>query len=577
MRGVEGYMKFLAEVNARKAILVAVLALGYFIFLPICVHAAEIVVDFSRTQGSLRNIAGGVNFWGQKEAQKRFIEEVGTDLYRLKIRLHQVKKSDGGYTNFPWQGDDLIPEDMKTIVRNMNVAKTRGCQIILQIYGIPAWLSVSKDRQVVTNNLPNFAKYPPEDYNEWAKLVSETIRRLGRLELKQVDYYEIFGEPNAGSTWYTQMMPCKEKGGAIVYGCRPNELGHNAVQVMKEFFKVYKSSAAGIRNADPNAKIGGMAVIPNPSGIWWTRFFAEYVKSNELPLAFYSWHWYGIDDALSFVLDKLGSREVTVSFVRRYFEDKLKNQGFSELEINSIIVDLHGYLKELKVLNQKAVQYPYSFVSSHLKRILNQEGLDSTKLFLTEWNVNHVADRRHDTHYGASFITRGLIDITDSSTEAQNLYVLSNRRVSHHDQGFGGFYGLFRSDKTSSPKASFNAFRLFSMIGNKVKCTKVRVFGDNIYAIATQDGDSASLLLTYYKMAKRPDYDLTQDVTIRMKNIPFSEYAYKVYLIDKDHSNSYYGFGPELEVVEKGNGSGVLKKKIKLAVYGVWMIRLERT
>ncbi len=561
----------------KKRVLVPILAVVCFVFPSLCAHAAEIVVDFSRTQGSLRNIAGGVNFWGQKEAQKRFIEEVGTDLYRLKIRLHRVKKSDGGYTNFPWQGDDLTLEDMKTIVRNMNVAKTRGCQIILQIYGIPAWLSVSKDRQVVTNNLPNFAKYPPEDYNEWAKLVSETIRRLGRLELKQVDYYEIFGEPNAGSTWYTRMMPCKEKGGAIVYGCRPNELGHNAVQVMKEFFKIYKSSAAGIRNADPNAKIGGMAVIPNPSGIWWTRFFAEYVKSSGVPLDFYSWHWYGIDDALSFVLDKLGSREVTVSFVRRYFEDKLKNQGFSELEINSIIVDLHGYLKELKALNQKAVQYPYSFVSSHLKRILNQEGLDSTKLFLTEWNVNHVADRRHDTHYGASFITRGLIDITGSSTEGQNLYVLSNRRVSHYDQGFGGFYGLFRANGKNFPKASFNAFKLFSMLGNDIDRIGVNVSDDNIYGIATRGNDSVSLLITYYVMTRNPNYGLSKRVAVSISNLPFSKYTYEIYSIDQNHSNSYYGSGPELEVVDHGSGSKDFGKIIALPIYGVVLIKVERT
>lgn len=543
-----------------------------------CALAAEIVVDFSETQrGPFKNIAGGINFWGQNKAQKRFIEEVGTDLYRLKVRLHRVKKSDGGYTNFPWQGDDLTLEDMKTIVRNMNVAKKKGCQIILQIYGIPAWLSVSKDGQVVTNNLPNFAKYPPEDYDEWKRLVSATIQQLEKLGLTRVDYYEIFGEPNAGSTWYMQMMPCKEKGGAIVYDCRPNELGHNALQVMKEFFKIYKFSAAGIRHADPDAKIGGMAVIPNPSGIWWTRFFTEYVQSHTLPLDFFSWHWYGVDEALSHILGKIGSKELNVALVRRFFEGKLRKQGFDDLDINRIIVDLYIYLKDLKTLTSKAIAYPYSFVSSHLKRILNQEGLDSTKLFLTEWNVNHVADSRHDTHYGASFITRGLIDITGSSTEGQNLYVLSNRRVSYHDQGFGGFYGLFRSDKISSPKASFNAFRLFAMMGNRVKSTKVRVFGDDIYAIATQDGDSASLLLTYYKMAKRPDYGLAQDVTISMENIPFSEYTYKVYLIDKDHSNSYYGFGPELEVVEQGNGSSVLKKKINLPVYGVWMIQLERT
>jgi hypothetical protein len=560
----------------KKPVLVNILATLCLLFVPLCTHAAEIVVDCSQTQGSLKNIAGGINFWGQKEAQKRFIEEVGADLYRLKIRLHRVQKSNNGYTNFPWQGDDLIPEEMETIVQNMKQAQNKGGHVMVQIYGIPAWLSVSKDTQVLTNNLPNYAKYPPKDYNEWADIVSETIRRLGKLGLEHVDYYEIFGEPNAGSTWYGQRMPCKEEGKNLVYGCKPNELDHNTAQVIQEFFKVYKFTVIGIKRVDAGAKIGGMGVIPNPSGIWWTRFFAEYVKSNALPLDFYSWHWYGIDEALSSFLDKLGSQEVTVSLVRRHFEDKLKNQGFTELEISSMIVDLHGYLNGLKVLNKKAIQYPYSFVSSHLKRILEQEGLESTKLFLTEWNVNHVEDSRHDTHYGASFITRGLIDITDSSTEAQNFYVLSNRQLSDHDRGFGGFYGLFKSDKTSEPKASFNAFKLFSMLGNQVKYMKVDVSGNNIYAVATQNYEGVSLMLTYYVMARNPNYNLAEDTAITVKNIPFSDYTYSVYLIDKNHSNSYYGSGPELETVERETGKGVLKKEIKLPIYAVMMIKVEK-
>jgi hypothetical protein len=560
----------------KKPVLINILAAVCLLFVSLCAHAAEIVVDCSHAQGPFRNIAGGMNFWGQKEGQEQFIEAVGADLYRIKIRLHRVRKKNHGYTNFPWQGDDLTIKDMGALVQNLNLAKAKGCRIMVQIYGIPKWLSVSDDEAVVTNNLPNYAKYPPRDHNEWARLMSASIGEIKRLGLKGVDYYEIFGEPNAGSTWYTQMMPCKEEGGRIVFGCRPNELGHNAVQVMKEFFKVYKFSVAGVRRSDLNAKIGGMGVIPNPSGIWWTRFFAEYVKSHELPLDFYSWHWYGIDEALSSFLDKLGSQEVKVSFVRRRFEDKLKNQGFSELEINSMVVDLHGYLKELKALKQKAIQHPYSFVSLHLERILNQEGLESTKLFLTEWNVNHVADRRHDTHYGASFVTRGLIDITDSSTEAQNFYVLANRSLSDYDRGFGGFYGLFRSDRTSSPKASFNAFKLFSMLGNSVKRVKVDVSGNNIYAIATGNDKGISLLLAYYVMARNPNYDLAEDITVRIKNIPFSNYSYRVYLIDKNHSNSYFGSGPEVEIGERGSGKGALKKEIKLPIYGVMMIQVER-
>ncbi len=548
-----------------------------YIVFACCAHGADIVVDFSQTQGPFKNIAGGVNFWGQDHTQKRFIEEVGTDLYRLKIRLHRVQKNADGYANFPWQGDDLMPEEMETVVRNMRRARKQGCRVMIQIYGIPAWLSASKDMAVATNNLPNYAKYPPKDYNAWTDLVSETIRQLGKLGLDDIDYYEVFGEPNAGSTWYEQSMPCKEAGKALVYGCKPNELGHNTAQVMQEFFKVYQSTVMGIKRAAADAEIGGMAVIPNPSGIWWTRFFAEFVKSNELPLAFYSWHWYGLDEALSHILDRIKPKELTVGLVRRFFENKLREQGFRDLEINSMIVDLHTYLYEIKALNLKAIRNPYSFVSSCLERILKESGLDTTKLFLTEWNVSHNFDGRHDTHYGASYIIKGLIDIADSKTESQNFFVLSNRKAFYSEEGFGGFYGLFKSDRTGSPKASYNAFRLFSMMGDDIKRLKVQVSDNDIYAIATQGEDCASLLLTYYKMAEQPDYDLVADVRLRLTNLPFSDYAYKVYLIDKNHSNGFYGSGPELEIVEQGKGRETLNKVFELPVYGVWMLQLKKT
>lgn len=568
----------LIRATGSPGLLAGVFVVLGIVFFPFFGHATSVVVDFSQTQGLFTNIAGGINFWGQEAGQRRFVDQVGTDLYRLKIRLHRVEKTKEGYTRFPWQGDDLTVDDLKVLVRNMNLAKVGGCRIMIQIYGIPKWLSTSNDERTMSNNLPNYAKYPPKDYVEWTRVVFETIKELKKLGLKAVDYYEIFGEPNVGSTWYGQRMPCKKRG-RLVHGCEENELGHNGVQVMNQFFKVYQSTVNAIKTADPKAKIGGPAIIPNPSGIWWTKFFAEYVKSNGLPLDFYSWHWYGADEALSSMLAKIGSRQLTAGLVRRHFEDRLEKQGFSQLETNGILVDVYDYFKDLQALKKNALRYPYSFVSSHLERILTQEGLGETALILTEWNVNHAADIRHDTHYGASFITKGLIDITDSRTQAQNFYVLSNRKQEHFDRGFGGLYGLFKSDKENTPKASFNAFKLFSMLGNRVKRVKVEIAGDDIYAIATKsdDHDRVALLVTYYVMARVPDYSLGKDVTITIRNLPFSSFVYILYMIDRAHSNSYYESGPELQIAEQGNAKGDLEKVLEFPVYGVMMLEVKRS
>lgn len=320
----------LLEFLLKKSILLSLVILA--LVFPGAVHSQEpaILVDTSTSYGSMKNMAGGINFWGQKEAQERFIKEVGTYLYRFKMRLHKVEKKAGGYTRFPWEGDDVTPEDMTVLIQNLNLAKTKGCKIIVQMYGIPNWLSTSRDERIITNNLPNYAKYPPKDFVEWAKLVFTAIRELKRLGLEGIDYYEIFGEPNVGSTWYEQTMPCRRNGDTVL-GCEQNELGHNTLQVMKNFLKVYKYTVKGIRAADPEAKtgkIGGVAIIPTPDGIWWTRLLAKYAKLYNLPLDFYSWHWYGIDEAMTSIFGRIEPHKpLTIDLIRRRLKTALRNKA----------------------------------------------------------------------------------------------------------------------------------------------------------------------------------------------------------------------------------------------------------
>jgi hypothetical protein len=540
------------------------------------VHAETIVIDCSKTVGGFRNIAGGINFWGAETAQERFIEEVGADLYRLKIRLHEVSRSDGTYVDFPWQGNDLSTEEMKTIIKNLNAARSVGCRTMLQVYGIPKWLSVSDDEEVITNALPNFAKYPPKDHEEWKKLVRATIEALRKLGLRKVDYYEIFGEVNVGSTWYSQMMPCK-KMGKITHGCRPNTLGHSSAEVMREFFKLYRSTAEAIRSVDSTAKIGGLGIIPNPSGIWWTRAFAEYVRLKGLPLDFYSWHWYGIDEALSSLIRKVGARQVTMDLVQRHFGRKLAAQGFGKAEIAMFAQDLHVYLAELTRFGSSAVKKPYTYVSSHLKRILNDEGFGEVDLFLTEWNVNHSPDRRHDTHYGASFLTMGLMDIADSDTEKQNFYSLSSRgTLSGGRQKYVGDYGLFAGAGPWVPKAGFNAFKLFGMLGDNAERLNVNVDGNDVYATATKADDSVSVLVTYYVMDEHPDYNLKKAVSVRVIHLPFPEHRCRVFRIDGAHSNGFYDSGPELESTDQGKVDKDFEKRFEIPIYGTLMIRFHK-
>ena len=55
-----------------------------------------------------------------------------------------------------------------------------------------------------------------------------------------------------------------------------------------------------------------------------------------------------------------------------------------------------------------------------------------------------------------------------------------------------------------------------------------------------------------------------------------SSSSYEVYLVDGNHSNSYYGSGPDLEIIERGTGSGDFMTTMDLDVYGVVLVELRQ-
>jgi hypothetical protein len=546
--------------------------------LPCEALSAEVTADASTNEGPFENIAGGINFWGQQQARQRFVNEVGADLYRLVLKLHKVewRADTNRYVGFRLSGtaDATVPD----VIAGANEAAKNGCRIMVQIYGIPKWLSPSDDERVLLSGLPNYAKYPPTDFSEWARVVYAGIWALYGAGLAPVDYYEVFGEPNVGSTWYQQMMPCLENG-KVKRGCEPNELGHNTAQVLENFLKVYEYTVMGIQAADPFAAIGGAAVIPNISGIWWTRFLAKYVPSYAM--GFYSWHWFEIDKSLSSLLAFMEPYSpITPSLVYHALRHDLASQGFNHSQIIAIVSDIYDYMKDLEQQGEEAVRRPYSFVSNHLSRILDEEGKTDSALLLTEWNTAVGQDRRHDTHYGASFITRGFIDITDSLTQAQSFYCLSSSRFIPYDRGYAGMQTLFTLDGQNIPKAGFNAFKLFSMLGKDAQRISATAPDSDMYSIATKETNAVSLLATYFNMAEdsnNPDYGQTKTVTLKIENVPFAGYDYSVYYIDGNHSNSFYGSGPDLEIIDSGTATGDFEKVMDLSIYGVVMVQLHKS
>ncbi len=111
---------------------------------------------------------------------------------------------------------------------------------------------------------------PPNDYDKWALLVSETVKhavdRYGIDEVKKWRF-EVWNEPNLGSFWYG---------------------------TQEEYFKLYKYSVNAIKAIDKDLLVGG----PSTSGadfredLGYLKDFIKFCEKKNLPVDFFTAHPY---------------------------------------------------------------------------------------------------------------------------------------------------------------------------------------------------------------------------------------------------------------------------------------------
>ncbi|MCD4726788.1 MAG: hypothetical protein K8R46_03950 [Pirellulales bacterium] len=526
-------------------------------------------VDASNTIGSFENIAGGITLGSDANARLRFLSEIKPKLIRLKFPLYRIPEN--------YKDLEITGNGISGLIKDIEDAKMRGGEISIQIYGMPLWISTSQDERVITNGIPNYAKYPSSDYERWSELVSYFVLTIKEIGI-DVDCWEIYGEPTAEALWYKAKMSRKE-GGQLIRGCDPNDLGHTNEQTIENFFLMFRATAKAIIKADPEARIGGCGTLARWDSLHWTKLFLHYLRQNDIPLHFYSWHGYSIDQKLSELLETNIQIENVVGTFTRSVIERLYGNRLPEMTNNvDLIAPLLKYHIALLDADGKTLCSPYEFWSTQFRDILDKEGFTDTDLIISEYNVNWLHDNRHDSHYGAAFIVRALMDITDSSTQKQIFYSLSGPMPFCRNGYRGEFYPLTEDDSfTTIAKASYNAFVVYSMLGDD--CADLIHVNDDlekegIYSKATRDQDSISLLTTYYVLAEEPDYNDSKAVDIAIDNIPFSQYHYEIYLIDYNHSNSFLESGPDLEMVDSGDGSGDFNYSVDLDIYGVLMVKI---
>lgn len=117
--------------------------------------------------------------------------------------------------------------------------------------------------------LPRIYCTVPTDFEKWADVCVNIIRHYNEGWADGfhygVKYWEIWNEPDNPVFW--------ENG------------------TPEQYFEMYACAAKKIKALDPTLKVGGPALaLLNEQGLVFAEKFLAYVKENNLPLDFFSWH-----------------------------------------------------------------------------------------------------------------------------------------------------------------------------------------------------------------------------------------------------------------------------------------------
>jgi len=240
---------------------------------------------------------------------------------------------------------------------------------------------------------------------------------------------------------------------------------------MTDYFNLYVQTAKALSAAFPDLKIGGPGWTPagalSPKGQQISQQFVAYVKDNNAPLDFLSWHIY-----------------------------------------SNLPTD-------------------YRDAARFYRNLLDANGYDSAESHITEWNTD--IGRSNDTDpeavalrvggKGAALDTAFWIELQNEGVDVSTFF-----RGNDTSMNLTTFYGLFKADGT--PKKAADAFRLWSMLcqyADKTELLSTRHFGTadlNILAGRKSSGSEIAVLISNYS-DKQTKYCLSGSVD--MSNISIYE------------------------------------------------------
>jgi xylan 1,4-beta-xylosidase len=187
---------------------------------------------------------------------------------------------------------------------------------------------------------------PPFDFDRYAAIARHVVLHFnqgwaGGSHLG-IRYWEIWNEPDLGKVFWS---------------------GSPA-----QYYELYARMARAVREADPQAQVGGPAIAAPNDASPYRDGFMDFAARTHVPLDFYSWHWYATD-------------------------------SYDPLDFNRIAIDL--------------------------RHRLDAHGLTATRSFLTEWNYGLITPPPSPL-VRAAFITSAMIYMQDAPIDAAALYRADN-------------------------------------------------------------------------------------------------------------------------------------------------------
>lgn len=369
---------------------------------------------------------GSAPFYGVNDSMFHYLAEAGI----LYSRLHDVGDAFGGYVfvdipnifrDFNADADDERSYDFVfTDWLLTNLIKQNTMPIFRLGVTIENWQKIKAYRI-----------YPPEDFGKWAKICAHIIMHYNYGWANgynmNITYWEIWNEPeNAHPDGDNQMW----KG------------------TKEEYFELYDTAAKYLKSCFPSLKFGGYAgcgfygleeykyngdeLLTNRYRMEFFKDFLSFVKKNNSPIDFFSWHSYE-------------SVNITVKFAR------------------------------------------------YVKQSLCEYGLNDVESILDEWNTNSPWNTEHEMIDRAS--AKAAADVCEMMCrmQAEAVDICCYYDASWGVSNWGGMFHPY-TGKPLKTYYSFKAFNELYMLKQSVKCNME--CDGSLFAVSAVDGNICRAVIT---------------------------------------------------------------------------------